>query len=520
MAAKSILMHHVRQILELYICGKSHREIARITGLAKNTVRAYVSRAKSFSTDIHFLLGHEDEVIRSLILVPPKRCIEEDERHRYIESRKTYYLDELNRIGVTKLILWNEYKASQPNGYGYTQFCKYISDELKKRGVVAIFTHTPGDVMQVDFAGDKMSIVDRNTGETKECEMLICAFPYSHLIYAIALPSQKQEAFIEGICKALEYYGGVPLSIKTDNLKSAVVKSNRYEPTFTEAMSFLAEHYNTTITATRIYKPRDKASVEKAVDLSYKHIYAPLRDRIFSSIEELNIAIQESLEVFNKRLMQQKNISRIDLFNRDEKEKLRPLPASKYQIKHSIEAKVQKNYHIILGEDKKQYSVPYQHVSKKVKVVYTFSTVEIYDNNTRIALHQRDFTNKSYITNALHMPDNHKTFYEQKGWNKEDFLKQANNIGEYAYQAIAKILENKAFIEQSYNSCLGVIRLKSKYSKERLNMACKRALKGKYISYRTIQNILQNNQDKLELESEKPSSIPHHDQTRGAEYYQ
>lgn len=519
MAAKSIQMHHVRQILELYISGKSHRDIAKITGLAKNTIRTYLSRAKSFSSDIPFILSHEDEAIRSLILVPPKRRIEEDERHQYIESRKTYYLDELNRIGVTKLILWNEYKASQPNGYGYTQFCKYISDELKKRGVVAVFTHTPGDVMQVDFAGDKMCITDRFTGEIIDCEILICTLPYSHLIFAIALPSQKQEAFIEGICKALEYYGGVPLSIKTDNLKSAVIKANRYEPTFTDAMSFLGEHYNTTITATRIYKPRDKASVEKAVDLSYKHIYAPLRDRIFYSIEELNLAIKEALDAFNNRLMQQKNISRIDLFTRDEKEKLRPLPANKYQIKHAIEAKVQKNYHIILGEDKKQYSVPYQHVGKKVKVVYTFSTVEIYDKNIRIALHQRDFASKCYITNSQHMPANHKTFFEQKGWNKDDFLKQANNIGEYAYQAIEKMLENTAFIEQSYNSCLGVIRLKSKYSIERLNMACKRALKGKYVSYKTIQSILHNNQDKLELEPEKPSSIPNHDQTRGAEYY-
>ncbi len=520
MAAKSLQMHHVRQILELYLNGKSHREIAKITSLAKNTVRTYLSRARAFSSDITFLLSHEDEVIRSLILVPPKRQIEEDERHQYIASRTLYYLEELNRVGVTKLILWNEYKASQPKGYGYTQFCKYISDEHKKRGVVASFTHIPGDVMQVDFAGDKMSIVDRSTGETKECEMLVCTLPYSHLIFVVALPSQKQEAFIEGICKALEYYGGVPLSIKTDNLKSAVVKANRYEPTFTDAMLFLGEHYNTTITATRVYKPRDKASVEKAVDLSYKHIYAPLRDRIFNYIEELNIAIQESLVVFNNRLMQQKNISRIDLFNRDEKETLRPLPANKYQIKHAIEAKVQKNYHIILGEDKKQYSVPYTHVGKKVKVIYTFTTIEIYDKYTRIALHRRDFTNTSYITNAQHMPDNHKTFYEQKGWNKEDFLKQANNIGEYVYQAIVKVLENTAFIEQSYNSCLGIFRLKSKYDKERLNMACKRALKGKYISYKAIQNILQNNQDKLELESEKPSSIPNHDQTRGAEYYQ
>lgn len=522
MAAKSKSMHQVRQILELHIRGKSHREIVKLTGFAKNTVRAYITRAKSVSEDLALVLSHNDEALRTLILSPSSHSILEDERYQYLSSRTAYYLEELNRVGVTKQLLWTEYRGSQPNGYGYTQFCKYICDEQKKRGVVANFSHTPGEEMQIDFAGDKMYFIDVTTGEKKACEILVCALPYSHLVFATALPSQKQESFIEGICKALEYFGGVPLSLKSDNLKSAVIKANRYEPTFTEAMVFLGEHYNTNISATRIYKPRDKASVEKAVDLIYKHIFAPLRDHQFHSIEELNIAIYSLLEVFNSRIMQQKNISRIDLFNRDEKATLRPLPIEKYQIKHSVYAKVQKNYHIILGEDRKQYSVPYSNVGKRVKVVYTFNTVEIYDGNSRIATHHRDYSGKLYVTNGMHMPENHQAVHTHKAWDKEDFISQANAIGEHTYQAILKLFDNYCFIEQSYDACLGVLRLKYKYSPERLEMACKRALRGKYISYKAIHNILNNNQDKLELELESDNhiSIPDHPQIRGASFYQ
>jgi transposase len=521
MAAKPITMHQIRQILELAFKGKGQREIARITGFSKNTVRVYLSRSLRYNSSFIFLLQLEDSVLKQIVLPSKKAMVEQDERYIFFLSKRDYYFEELHKTGVTKLLLWNEYRAENKAGYGYTQFCNYLSLEEKKRGVVMHFSHTPGDVMQVDYAGDLMHYVDKTSGELIPCQVLVCVLPYSNMTFVMALKSQKQDAFIEGICKALEYFGGVPLSIKSDNLKSAVTKANRYEPTITEALMFLGAHYSTTITASRVYKPRDKASVEKAVDLTYKNIYAPLRDRVFHSMEEMNIEILQKLNDFNDKKMQKKPFSRREAFNKEEKSILRPLPTEKYELKHTVEAKVQKNYHIILGEDKKQYSVPFQHTGQKVKVIYTYSTVEIYLKMDRIALHKRDYTHNVYITNATHMPTNHKAYWEQKGWNKEDFEKQALSIGTHTYQVIQKILEGHQFIEQSYNSCLGVLRLKTKYGKDRLENACKRALKGKWTNYKVISTILATSQDKLEIEAESSiPSPPDHDQIRGASAYQ
>jgi hypothetical protein len=119
------------------------------------------------------------------------------------------------------------------------------------------------------------------------------------------------------------------------------------------------------------------------------------------------------------------------------------------------------------------------------------------------------------------MPPNHHAYWLQKGWNKEDFQKQANAIGENTYQVTLRILDNPQFIEQSYNSCLGIFRLANKYGKDRLENACKRALTGNSINYKTIETILSNSQDKIEsIEEINVYTTPHHDQIRGKSAFQ
>jgi hypothetical protein len=181
--------------------------------------------------------------------------------------------------------------------------------------------------------------------------------PYIHYMYAEALRSQRQEHFVNGLRRCLEYLGGVPLSIKCDYMKTAVVRANRYEPQFTEAMSYMAEHYSTTILTARVRKPRDKGSVEKAVSIAYQRIYAPLRRQTFFSLEELNAAIRRQLVLANQRPIKGKEGTRQGLFKAHEKPLLKVLPAAGYEIKHVTEGKVQRNYHVILGEDRHQYSI-------------------------------------------------------------------------------------------------------------------------------------------------------------------
>jgi transposase len=289
---------------------------------------------------------------------------------------------------------------------------------------------------------------------------------------------------------------------------------------FTETIQQWALHNNIALTAGRPRKPKDKAPVENEVKLTYQRIYAPLRDRVFFSLNELNAAIKEQLAQHHSLCFQRKDYSRLQQFIREEKPLLMPLPQQAYVLHHNTSAKVQRNYHITLGEDGHHYSVPFCYIGKTVSVVYDADTVEIYFENRRIALHTRSYKNNGFTTLKEHMPQSHQRFHEQKGWDGDYFMEQAQTIGPCCTLYIEGMLKSRHFTEQACNSCLGVLRLAKAYGAARLEAACKRALKGSSFSYRTVSNILANHLDTVESSEQFPSfTMPAHDNVRGPEAY-
>jgi hypothetical protein len=272
--------------------------------------------------------------------------------------------------------------------------------------------------------------------------------------------------------------------------------------------------------ATRVRKPRDKATAETSVNVAYNRIYGKLRNIESHSLEELNAQIREALEQLNRRQFKGRDHSRKDVFSRYESHHLNPMPNKAFEVKKSVFAKVQKNYHIILGENMHQYSVPFRYSGKKVKVVYTSSDVEVYLDHKRIAMHKRNYRRHGYSTLKEHMPDNHRAVMQQKGWDACYFLTEAAKTGENTHRAISQILSSRVFPEQTYNACLGVLRLAQKYGHTRLEAACKLMLNGPKASYGTLNNILKNNMDKLPEKQHEEFKTPEHDNIRGpGQYY-
>lgn len=514
-------MHQIKRIIEFHLQGRSIRQIGHLSGISRNTIREYLRRIALSGRSLADLLHLEDEALMRIVQVDP---IEKnrsgriaDDRVGTIESRLEYYKAELGRRGVTKQLLWQEYRSDHPDGYSYSQFCEHLGRYLKKDQAVMHFIHRPGEQLQADFAGDKLGYVDRSTGEWIPCEMLVCAMRFSHYLYVEALRSQKQEEWSKGLANTFHFLGGVPQSVKFDNTKTAVTRANRYEPTFTEAMDMLSAHYETTILAARVRKPRDKPSVEKGVSVAYNHIYGPLRDQIFYSIEELNAAIRKQLEIVNKRPFQAKAGSRRELFE-TEKPFLKELPSSPYQIKHVTEGKVQRNYHVILGEDRHQYSVSYTLIGKRLRIIYTTDTVEIYEGLSRVAVHKRSYKKNGYTTLSEHMPEKHRHYAREKGWNAEYFEQQASLVGKATVVVIQRILQSRNFYEQTYNSCLGILRLGNQYGHQRLESACLRIKDAPLVSYGMVANVLKRHLDKTS--SEPQLFTPPHEQIRGPQTYQ
>lgn len=512
MSQKPIVMEQLKQILQLKNDGIAIREMARRIGISRNSVRKYLS-----------LLNSADENSTNRELADSayqNDLLEHDaQRQQQLTQHFSSSGSELSRTGVTRQLLWQEYIILHPDGYSYSRYCYHLNQFLKKSDVSMHLEYQAGDMIMVDFAGKKQYYVDISTGERIECQVFVAILPYSGLIFCKAVHSQQTADFTSCINAMLKYYAGVPATILCDNLKTAVIRPSRYEPVFTDICYQLSEHYGTTFSATRPYSPRDKAMVEQAVRIVYTHVYATLRDQEFTSLQALNEAMGQQLYLLNNKPYKKTAYSRWYFYDEQEHGLLRPLPSEPFWPKKVVILTVQRNYHVQLTEDHLYYSVPYQHVGKKVKVLYDARVVEVYLDTARIALHMRKPHCKAYTTLAEHMPPHHQRMQQIKGWNKEDLLAQATRIGTAALQAATLLLENSIYIEQNYKACFGMLMLQKKYGAQRLEAACSRALQGSRVNYTMIKNILERSLDK-QLSLTDKHSIPPHDNIRGKDHYQ
>lgn len=511
-------MDQVRTILETYKETGSLKATARRLCISKNTVRTYVRRLKTIEGGVSEVLKLPESKLISL-MYETKSEAPPDREAIFLEQVEGW-LKELRRVGVTRHLLWEEYRKTYPEGYGYSQFCERLKRSIGRKDLTLAMEHKPGEVMQVDFAGKPLRWVDVSTGELHECQVLIAVMPHSQQTFAIALPSQKVEDFVHGLNQTLLYFGRLPRIILSDNLKSFVTRSDKYEPKFNDLCVQLSAHYQVDLQAARPRKPKDKASVENMVKTSYTRIYAPLRNEIFHSEVELNAAIIHQLKLHNAKPYQKKEGCRLDVFQQFEWPQMRDLPSDLFEIKKTTKAKVQLNYHVFLGEEKNYYSVPFQEAGKQTTIVYTSKTVEIYIKNQRIAIHDRLYSGSyNYQTKKEHMPSNHVEWKKAQGYDAAYFSRTAAKIGPATDWAIGQVLIARFHQEQSFKSCQGILALGKKYGNDRLELAAKRCLQQSKASYTMLKNILRSNLDQEPLEPDL-FTVPKHENIRGPAAYQ
>lgn len=507
-------MNKIRQILQLFSQGRSKLLISEQTGIARNTVKKYLKEFESSKLTYDEVNALSDKELEALFIKPEQAPL--NPKLETLFNLFPSFDKELRRKGVTRQMLWEQYKLIHPLGVGRSQFNHYFSLWKKQVSPTMRMDHKAGDKMYVDFAGDRLEITDKQTGEIHQVEVFVAILGASQLTYAEAVMSQQKEDFIGACESALYYYGGVPAAIVPDNLKSAVKKSSKYEPVLNDTFADFAHHYNTTILPARAYRPRDKALVENAVRILYTRIYAKIRGEVYCTLEELNNAIKKELEHHNNLNLTGRNYSRRQQFDEIEKHTLLQLPELRYELKKNQYATVMKNGHVCLTADKHYYSVPYRYIGKKIKMMYSRHSVEFFYNYERIAIHKRIKSPYNYTTEKEHLASSHRFVSD---WTPERFLTWAEGIHEDVRLYILKILDRKQHPEQAYKSCVGVLGFAKKVGNERLIKACQRALGYGLYNYKTIQKILEN---KLEEQQEETEQLPMpiHDNIRGENYYQ
>lgn len=515
MANKTLDMSKIRKVIKFHCNGKSKLFISNYLSISRNTVKKYIALFKVLDIPFAEINKKTDAELESIFSQKTVEFI--DPKLQKVYDFFPTMERELKKVGVTVLLMWEKYIEANPDGYQSSQFRVHYKNWGKRVNPVMHMTHKAGDKMYVDYAGKTLFIRDKLSGEATEVQFFVAILGASQYTYCEASKSQKKEDFVESVENAMRFFEGTPAAIVPDNLKSAVIKSSRFEPTINETLADLAEHYETTILPARAYKPRDKSLVEGAVKILYTRIYVGLRDLEFYDLETLNDRIWTLLERHNTKKLTGRPYSRLDLFSEDEKQKLRPLPIERFEIKYQSFATVMQNGHVQLGEDKNYYSVPYHYLKKKVKLLYTKFNVEIYYKFNRIATHPRNHTPYLYTTNPEHLASSHQFVSE---WSATRFVDWANSIDVCVGEYIVQIIESRNHPEQAFKTCLGILSLEKKVGKERLTNACKRALDFQSYSFKIIQNILENNLDRAESEEDLDLNLPEHTNIRGKNYFQ
>lgn len=504
-------MRQIHEILRLkYQNRLSLREIGRSCGLPTSTVGDYLRRAEiaGISWPPPPELS-ESQLVERLMATPPPAGepvqVQPDWPHIHAELR---------RPSVTLQLLWQEYRAVHPAGYGYSRFCELYQRWAATLDPVLRQVHLPGEKMFVDWAGQTIAIHDSQEGTVSVAHLFVAVLGASNKTYAKAFADEKMSSWIAAHGQAYAFFQGVARVTVPDNLKTGVVHPCRYEPVIHQSYQEMAQHYGTVIIPARARKPRDKAKVETGVQMAQRQILAALRDQRFFSVGELNQAIAPLLAQLNAKPFQKLEGSRDSWFESMEKARLLPLPTEPFDLALWSKAKVNIDYHVVV--DNHFYSVPHAWVNQQVDVRLAAQTVELFQAGKRIAAHARSDQPGRFTTLEEHRPKSHQKYLQ---WTPTRMVAWAQTIGPDCGKLVERILVDRPHPEQGFRSCLGIIRLGKAVGHPRLEAACGRALHFHTCSYASIKSILKQQLEAQPLEPELPLPSPAHENLRGGPYY-
>jgi transposase len=504
-------MRKIRELLRLKFELKlSDRKIAQSLSIARSSVKECLNRAAASQLSWPLPDELDDATLEArLYPCPPTSATSPIPWPDFVHIHR-----ELSRPGVTRQLLWQEYKTQHPDGLQYSAFCDRYRAWLKSTAEpVMRFEHRAGEKCFVDYAGQTIEIIDRHTGELHAAQIFVAALGCSNYLYAEATLTQSLSDWIGSHVRALTFFGGAPAAFVPDNLKSGVERAHRYAPEINRTYAEFAAHYGVAILPARVRKPRDKAKVEGAVLIVERSLLAPLRDRQFFSLAELNAALRVLLDELNRRPFQKLAGSRHSQFLQVEQAALKPLPARPYEFSQWKYAKVHPDYHVEVEHT--YYSVPYPCIGQRVEVRLTARMIEIFAQNKRIATHPRSIQRGARITLDAHRPPHHCAVIDT---TIERLIERAQLIGDAVAAVLREQCRRRLHPEEAIRSAQGILRLAQDFSPQRLVEACIRALDLKTYSYQSVRQLILNREHLAESGSSRQLPLVH-DNVRGPEYF-
>ena len=508
-AKRRLTMRHLRQMLRLCADDVSVRDIAMMLGLARSTVQDNLERARTAGLSWPLPGDLTDDVIERRLF--SRQGVKQGLRRR-VEPDWSALAVELKRPGVTLQILWEEYRAVHPDGYGYSRFCELFRSFEQRLSPTMRQEHVAGDKVFVDYSGKTLPIVDGKTGEIREAEIFLGVLGASSYTFAEVTWSQTLPDWIGSHVRMFRFFGGVPRLLVPDNLKSGVSKASFYDPEINRTYGMMAAHYGVGVLPARPKRPKDKAKVESGVRFAQTCILGRLRNQTFFSLAEANAAIVGAVERINTHVMRRLGQSRRDMFEAVERAALAALPSQDYEFAEWRLARVSTDYHVEF--ERYFYSVPHHLIRQQVDVRATSRTIEIFLKGQRIAAHQRRYGGSRFGTDPDHMPSSHRRYAE---WSPERFRRWAASIGPHTEGLIVAILASRPHPEQGFRTCLGVLGLYRAISAAQAEAVSARAVEIGGLTCKSIGALITGY--KTPRHSAEPAAVGEHANLRGPGYF-
>lgn len=477
-------MTNYKEILRLYSSGDySNREIAKILGVSRNTIAGCIGRAKDAGVRIPVPETMSNEDLYTKLF--QNKSLQKEEC-MYLIPDFERFSEELKKPHVTKKVLWREYVRSSLNSelktYSISQFNALFNEYMISHSISMTRERNPGEVLELDWSGSSINLRSKVSDSVVKCHLFVAAFPFSGYFFAEAFANEKTRSWVKGITDSFSFFGGVPIMLRPDNCKTVTLKADKYEPELNQTMIELSEYYGTVTIPARVRKPRDKNVVENTVGFATRNIIAALRNQVFYSIDEINMAIAEKVDELNSEPFTKKPGSRLDLFLIKEKPCLLPLPSRPFELFERATAKVAPDYHIQF--DKCFYSVHPKFIGKTVKIRANAFEVEVFDQSGKvIARHRRGVIKGQKSTNPDHIPEAHR---ELLGWSGDRFRSEAKRIGPRTLELIETVLASRQYEVQSFRVCRGILNLRLRYGGTVLETAAAEAVSVGIRSYKGV----------------------------------
>ncbi len=516
MANRRTSLRRIRRLIKALEDGvRGSRNLAQYCGLSHTHVITIQKRIEINSFSLKELKLLNDEALATIVCSPDPASASSKPMPDFERIHKL--LSQRRKTGITRTLLWEEYRKEHPDGYGLSQFNEHYRRWLSQnRKPSPPVNRVPGERLYADYSGLLMHYVNRETGEKINCEIYASAMGDSGKIYCEASHTQSIPDWLKVTENAFLYYGGVSALITPDNLKSAVTKPSRYDPDNNRVFEEFSDHYGTVIYAARVRRPKDKALAERSVQSVQRWIISPLRDRVFFSLRELNEAIWEKLEILNNRPFTERDGTRASVFIESDLPALKPLPAERFEYAEWSRVKVHPDCHVMYKRCR--YSVHYSHIGKEVDLRVTADGVEVFLKSERIAGHLRLKGRERRSTCDEHLPPSHRA-WSMMGKNTRKWLESRTGK---TLELARLVYGGEKHPTLSIRRIQGLMSLEKKYGPEEFEKACAYAVRTE-TEYRhsILSNILKLRlYDRRQLDLDlAETTVVDHENIRGGGYY-